>query len=141
MHSFTVIDILAGSLGFLLFALFALVPGYVVAWAADILAFRKQNLITRLTLAVPLSIALSPALAYLAARWLSSAATWIVFAILWIAFPVILISEFRRAVPSPIRLTRPARIFLAIILGWLMLGLVSLVDIQWKDRLYLSVVS
>ena len=140
MPDFTLTDLLAASLGFLLFALFGFVPGYVVAWSTDLFAFRKQTLGARLSLAVCLSFGLTPVLAYLAGR-LSFSAQWIAFALVWLAGLGILISWLRsRGLPS-IRIQPPGRIFAAIVLGWFLLGLFSLVDLQWGRRLYFSVVS
>lgn len=63
-HNFSLADCLGGSLAFVIFPLFALVPGYVAAWLTDLVGFRQRRLLGRLALAIPLSIGLSPVLGY-----------------------------------------------------------------------------
>jgi hypothetical protein len=139
-HNFSLADLLAALLAFVLFGLFALIPGWVVAWAVNLLGFRRRTPLARFAIAVPLSIGVAPALAFLAGRLLSFPAIWFVFGLLWLSFPVICFRELRagdRRAWLPPRSPRYA----AIAGFWLALGLVSLIDLQIGDRLYFSVVS
>src|SRR5690242_13249979 len=89
-YHFTASD-LAGSLAALcLFPLVAFIPGYVLAWSLDLLAFRRRTLLFRIAFSIPLSISLSPILTYLAARIASMTLVWVMYGALWLGFGAIL---------------------------------------------------
>ena len=139
MHNFLEFDISACIAATLLFSLFALVPGYVAAWLTELLDFRQRSLTTRIAIAIPLSIGITPALSYLAGRFVGMTAEWAVFGLATIAFGAIAARELMHA--GKLRWTRTALVFAVIVGGWALIGLISLVDVQIHDRLYYSVVS
>jgi hypothetical protein len=138
LRNFFLLDLWSSLWAFVLFGLFALVPGYAVGWTADIIGFRRRAFATRLALSVPLSIGVAPLLAYLTSRLGSVALTWCAFGLLWLIFAAIWIRE-----PRSFRLQIDKRItgYALIVAGWLAVGLLSLVDLSWGNRLYYSVVS
>lgn len=138
--NFTAIDITACLASFALFSLFAFVPGYTIGWLADLLEFRQRTLAAQLTISVPLSIAIAPSLAFLAGRLLSMTAVWVVFGAIWLAFAVLLARRILAAAPRW-KFGKLPLAHVAIVGGWLAAGLLSLIDLQFKDRLYYSVVS
>jgi hypothetical protein len=139
-HNFFIADVIGSSLALVLFGLFALVPGYVIAWTIQLLDFRRRTFLAQLTLSIPLSIGVSPVLAYLLGRFLSMDAVWLLFGLIWLAFLAISALKFRSyAKRLPPR--KALGIYCAIVCGWLVVGLISLVDVQIRNRLYFSVVS
>jgi len=127
-------DIAATSLAFVLFSLFAFVPGYVLSWGLDLLGFRSRSLAARVAISVPVSIAAFPALTYLAWHW-SLTAVWTLFGSCWLAFCLLFRPRGRFV------LSRRAILLCAIAVGWVVVGMVCLVDLQIGNRLYFPTVS
>ncbi len=134
--NFMVADLVGTAVAFLLFPLFVLLPGYVCGWFLDALGFRKRMLLARFAISIPLSIGISPISAYLLWRW-SLMAVWAGFGIVWIGFLGLLFFERRRwlsrTLPSKGRIG-----FLAVTAGWIALGTLSVIDLQFGNRLYFS---
>jgi hypothetical protein len=126
-HNFMVNDVAGTAAAFAVFALFAFVPGYSLAWLLDLLDFRQRTPAARCALAIALSIGIAPIIAYLCG--------WAGFAPLWLAFAFVAIRDWRRLIP---RGHRAAKIVAAV---WLVLGTASLIDLQFGDRLYYSVIA
>ena len=137
-HNFTAWDIAATSIAFPLFALFLVIPGYVLGAWLDIFAFSRRTLLARVAISVCLSIAVVPVAVYLC--WLSMPAMpWLLCAASWVAFPIVV----WRSQPIPRRgpLSRQRAIVLAILAGWVVLGALVLIDLQIGRRLYFPVSS
>ena len=134
--NFTVSDLVGIAIGFCLFPLFLLIPGYVAGWCLDALGFRQRRAPARLAISVPLSAGISPLLAYTLWRWMP-AAGWVTYSILWLAFVALLLPERRiwACRPANLRWLAP---FVAVTLGWLTLGTLSLVDLQFGNKIYFS---
>lgn len=132
---YTASDLLGVSVGFLLFGLFAFAPGYTFGWLSDTLGFRQRRLSTRLAVAVPLSIGLAPITADLLWRcWLPL--VWIIFGACGAACAILLVRDLRI---SKLQLTRPGWLVLVIAMGWLVVGTLSLIDLQIGNRLYFPI--
>jgi hypothetical protein len=136
-HAFMGADVLQSLAAVCLFPLFALVPGYVLAWLTDLFEFRRRTTGFQLALSVPLSIAICPILIYLAGHFVSMAAVWTIFAIVWLCFLVIAVRRFR-SVPRLSALDRP---FALLAVLWAVVALCSLIDLQWGPRIYFSTVA
>ncbi len=133
---------LAGTLiGVCLFSLVALIPGYAVSWAANVLDFRSQTAVWKFVISVPVSIAVCPMLAYWADSLAGRAGVWTAFALCWAAFAALL----TRAIwARRVRFHPPSRMtmvfaFLAVL--WIALVLGSALDLRIGNRLYASVTS
>ena len=137
--NFMLSDLLGVSEAFFLFALFIFIPGYVCGWLVDALAFRRRTLLARFAISVPLSIGISPILAYTLWHW-QPRAGWAVFAAMWIGFAALFWHERRVWLTRPVISKRKA-LFLAITAGWVVLGIACLIDLQIKHRLYFPVVA
>ncbi|MDR3699195.1 MAG: hypothetical protein P4L56_06135 [Candidatus Sulfopaludibacter sp.] len=125
---------IAGTAGaFAVFALFAFAPGYSLAWALDLVDFRRRGPAARASLALALSIGVCPAIAYLAGRFAPAGAVWLVFAPFWAAFVALLAKE--RILPRGYRVAK------VLAVAWLALGTGSLIDLEWGGRLYYSVIA
>jgi len=147
LHNFTVIDVFGGTAAALLLAPFVFVPGYVAGWSTNILEFRRERPAMRVLLSTPLGVAVVPILIFLLGRY--PRVLWLLFGAVWIAFAVLLVwerglatSREMRAGPTASRGERPrsrVQIGLAIALGWAMLAIFSVADLQLGHRLYSSV--
>src|SRR5579863_6056398 len=133
-ENFMIADLLGTSAAFFLFTLVIFVPGYVLGWLADLFSFRRRSRLARFAIAVALSVGVSPILTYLLWHW-SIAAVWSLYAACWIGFLALIVRERRIWFSRP-AISKRVAIVLAIVAGWVVLGLVCLVDLQIGDRLY-----
>ena len=134
-------DWLAILAGFSLFSLVTLVPGYAFGWLLDILRFRQRTLWFRLTLSVPLSIALGPILSYLLGRWLSLEAVEAVYGVLCL-YVLFLAVRGWKSRPHPLApFSKAHGKVLGVALIWLILAVLMLADIQIHARLYYPVIA
>lgn len=134
--NFMASDLIGTAVGFLLFPLFVLVPGYVCGWFLDALGFKGRTLLARLAISIPLSIGISPILAYLLWHW-SLLAVWTGFGALWIGFIGLLFHE-RRLWLRWSAISKGRAAIIAIAVGWIALGMFCVVDLQFENRLYFS---
>lgn len=134
--NFMLQDIQSTLLGFVLFPLVLIVPGYVLGWWLDLFDFRRRLLHSRLALALSLSFAVSPILFYLSTSLFSYLGTSIIVLVLALVCAGMIIRD-RPAFPS----VRNKAMKWVIACAWIWIGfaIFSLVDIQWDDQLYYSV--
>lgn len=131
IHNFMVEDI-AGSLSAIcLFPLFLLIPGYSLGWLLDVFDFRRRGEPFRAALGLLLSIAVCPIVTYWLGRFGSMAAVWGFYAA---TAAVFIFVRLRRS--SRIVLPEGFAVFGWIAVAWLAIVILSLVDLQWGDRLY-----
>ena len=139
-HSFTVSDIAATFVAFILLSLFVAIPGCVVGALLNVLAFNRRTLPAKIAISVSLSIAVAPIVTYL--WWLSvPSMPWLPCAVCWIALPVILARRRHERGPERGPLSKQRRILIAILAGWVVLGTLCLIDIQLGHRLYVPITS
>src|SRR5262245_24335686 len=137
VEHFTRDDAIGNLVATIAFPLILVIPGYVLAWASDVLDFRSLRPGWRFVISVPISVSVCPILAYLidlvAGRsciWLSAAVCWVIFGYLFAT------SRLSWAKPS-----KSFLVFVGIGIAWTAIVLASLVDLQIGDRLYASVTS
>ncbi|MEQ1886524.1 MAG: hypothetical protein ABL967_15775 [Bryobacteraceae bacterium] len=106
-------------------------PGYVLTRLTGALRFSHRGIAEQLLLSVPLSVAISPLLIYLAGR-ISVVLMWSLLASCAFAGSWCILADLRGRMHPAF----PLRKFAAITGIWLAIGLVSLVDFQWNGRLY-----
>ncbi|MBN8656170.1 MAG: hypothetical protein J0M11_10565 [Anaerolineae bacterium] len=134
--NFMLQDILSTILGFFLFPLVLIVPGYVIGWWLDLFDFRRRLLHSRLALALLLSFTVSPILFYLSTSLFSYAGTSIMVLVLFLICVGMLFHD-KPVFPS---MRNKAMIWVIACAGiWIVFALFSLVDIQWGEELYYSV--
>jgi len=135
--NFTAADIVGSVEASLLLTLILLIPGYVVGWLSNVFDFRNRRLETQALLSTPLAVAVVPVLIFLLGRypkvlWVLLGASWFVFALLlrqiW--------KRWRQIRKS--RVPRAVSIGGAFALAWAFIAITTLVDLQFKDRLYFS---
>ncbi len=132
--NYTIADLLKTLLALVLFVPFALSPGYTVGWLSNALEFRERKFREKLLIAIPLSTAIVPEFIYLCGRFVSLAAVWAGLGIAFATCVVLIIGDVHRET-RPFAGMRPA---LLVAAAWAALGLISTVDFQWGDRLYVA---
>jgi hypothetical protein len=137
--NYTVQDLIKSQIAFLIFPIIYVIPGYVVGWLFDLFNFRKRLFATRFVIAIVLSISLSPIVTFLTWNLISIGATYVVLALFGAFFLYILLRKKPRKLQN--KAGRLQLIALLAAAGWSILSIFSLIDIQWGDRLYYTVVS
>jgi hypothetical protein len=140
--NFTLQDILRAGLGFVLFSLVLVFPGYVLSWALDLFDFRRRTGVVRYGIAVVVSNAVSPIVLFLIYRLSSSGVAVGVLIACVLGWGVIQVVSRERKACSPeggrSRLRRVGWIVAGV---WVVFSVVWLVDLQVGDRLYFNVVA
>jgi hypothetical protein len=137
--NFTFQDILGAALAFCLFPLVIIIPGYVVGWWLGLFDFRQRHFVVRLGIGLILSFAISPVLLHLTSSLVSFNFSLLTLAGLGILFVLILRKE-RPALLSS-EPSSGAHFIFWTGLAWVVFAIVSLINIQWGNRLFFSVVS
>lgn len=128
-------DLMRTSEAVLLFSLVLLAPGYVIGWALDLLKFRRRLPLTRLAIAVPVSIGICPTVTYYAWRFFPAALP--LFYGGCAAGLVLLVFRERRAC---LRL-QGGFPYSAVVAGWVAIAILIVVDMQIGHRLYFPTVT
>ena len=144
--NFTLQDILSSFLGFLLFPIVLLIPGYVLSWLLELFDFRKRLPFPRFGIALLISIGISPIIVYLVYLYFSTIVVWAILISFSLAFIAILIWEYQRRQLSEqkwggSRVKRYQWLLMGIGGLWVLVSILSLVDLQLGNKLYFSVVS
>ena len=136
--NFTLQDILGAAFAFCLFPLVIVFPGYVAGWVFNCFDFRIRQPVVRLGIGIVLSFAISPILFFLTSNFFPKIFTLLILAGIALAFTLLL---FRKEKPAALVINSQAKYFYFIGAAWAVIAILSLVDIQWKDQLFLSVAS
>ena len=137
--NFTLQDLVSTFIAFVLFPIIYVIPGYVIGWLFELFDFRKRIRATRFVIAIVISIAISPIITFLTWNLISVKATFIMLGVFIFAFIIIVAKTKRRGVSAKIKRIQSVAISAAG--GWSILSILSLIDIQWGNRLYYNVVS
>lgn len=137
MGNFTLTDVQQLSYGTLALAPFLLAPGYWAVWASNALEMRCRGWAEQLLLSLVFSFAVTPVLAVWLLRLAGFALALPCFLIL-AAAAVIHVAWRWRAQGSPLPLRRSTRWLLLACVAWFLLAVVSMVDLQIDQHLYLS---
>lgn len=138
LTNFTALDIMGSVEASLLFGLFLFVPGYVIGWGTNVFAFRQRRVVTQLALSTPLAVAVMPIVVYLLGRY--PALLWATFVVLWLLFVSLVLRNWKILSTKEVPLL-PRKFWIAacFALVWSLVAIASLVDLQFKHRLYFSV--
>jgi hypothetical protein len=137
LQNFTVSDISGSLAAVCIFPLFVVAPGYAVAWLLDLFDFRRRTAPFRLALALPLSIAIVPIVAYLAGRYAGMPVVWGLLAVAWL-YVIFAIARFGPG-PWPAE-PKNGRLFLLAAI-WVAIAIFSLCDLQIGNKLYYSTIA
>ena len=132
--NFTLQDILGAALAFCLFPLVTVFPGYVFGWLFDLFDFRLRRPFVRLAIGLALSFAVSPIVLYLTSSLISFNFALLTLGGFALAFAMI-------AIRQKYAFTAEAKFFFWVGAVWSAFAVLSLINIQWTDQLYLSVTS
>jgi hypothetical protein len=136
--NFTLQDMLGAAVAFGIFPIMIVFPGYVSGWVLDLFDFRKRQPIVRLGIGLILSFAITPIILDLTAQLVSIKFSILTIAGFAVAFAFISLRE-KTIIKSQAKL-QIKTIFLAGSV-WVAFVILSLINIQWKDQLYLSAVT
>ena len=139
LTNFTVADVLGSIEASLLLSLFLFVPGYVIGWVTNVFLFRQRRAVTQWALSTPLAVAVVPILVYLLGRYPS--VLWAFFVVVWVVFAGLIARKWKKGVSkeNPPLVSRKVWIAICFALVWAVVAIGSLVDVQFKHRLYFSV--
>jgi hypothetical protein len=117
--------------------------GYLAAWFTNLHSFRQRSLVERLFWSVPLSLGISTIAAVLIGKFLSLTAVVALFlasGVVWLAQLGREWFELRRAGRKWTMGWRPlGNVALTLALVWVAVAILSLVDLQKGDQLFMSV--
>ncbi len=128
-------DVAATAAAFVLFALVLFAPGYAIGRGLGLLGIRDEGAAHGLLVAIVLSVAVVPALAYLLARTGSFVPAWTAFGLFWAAFAWMMArdgGDFARGIGGALARNRwvaPAFAF------WLIACWVAMTDLPMDDGL------
>src|SRR5262245_16645805 len=136
VHNYMLEDLTGALKAIALFPAFLLLPGYAAAWLLDLFDFRRRTVAFRVVFAIPLSIALCPMLTFLLARFGTFRAAFALYFAAALLFAVSVAIDARAG-----RFRRPfwptgSRTFAVVLVIWLCVCVLSLIDLQFGDRLY-----
>jgi hypothetical protein len=112
-------------------------PGFVAGQAANLVGFRQAGIGLRLLLSLPLSVAISPLLAFLLMRSGITGLVWGGFGVIWMAFLFCVIRDRKLIALGLAKVTwKPAVGWGLALMGFLSVMALSLVDLEMNDGLY-----
>jgi len=133
-------DLLGVGAGFFSFIFFLPAPGYVAAWLGDLFCFRRRDLWWRVVIALPVGVAVTPTLYYLSGRLAGMRGVWGLIALSWLGLLGTIRQDRRNAAWRACLLPGRYRICFAVLAAiWLAVTTLSLVDIQFGERLFFPV--
>ena len=138
MQNFTLVALVESLAATLLLGLFLLPPGYLVGRASNLFHFREASGSEKVLLSLVLSMAVTPVGAVLLGRYFGLVVTVFLFLIAAVAATACSLLDLRK---GPDRsLDRSTKIALWLMAAWTLLALLSIVDWQNGNRLYVSAV-
>jgi hypothetical protein len=138
LQNFMAADLQAVLVGFCLFAVIVVPLGYAVGRLTNALQFRSRTAVFQLVSSIPLSIAIGPIFCYTVGRWFSLDAVIVVYvclAVYW--FYSAVWQQHDKLLFSFRRFWR----FFALLGTWILLAVLSLIDLRIGKRLYFSVIA
>jgi hypothetical protein len=139
--NFTIQDILGSILAFALFPLIFVCPGYVCACILNLFDFKIRQIPARLAISTMISTAISPILFFLFYRIGSSALALSLIVVFLTGFIYLLFQERKTLSTAWSDAGKSRTLAVWIFAGWSLFAILSLIDIQFGDRLYYSVAS
>ena len=140
MHNYTLIDIVGALEAATLFPILFVAPGFLIGYFSNVASFRTCSAVERFLWSIVLSVSISPILAVLLVRVSSLTVASILF-LLATAIAIALVGRELLSAPRDWYPRKSTRIALFVMAVWVVLALVSLVDWQTGDRLYVSYVA
>ena len=139
LNSFTLQDILGCLVACLLFALIFVAPGYTIGWLLDLFDFTRRSFPARFVIAIVLSTAVSPIIIFLVYHFSSAEITISLLLLIGIAFAIVLIRTKQVSITGESKGLYRTTLLVAV--GWTILSVLFIVDLQWGNRLYYNNIS
>ena len=136
MANFTLQDIFGALRATIAFAAILFCPGYLLAHAVNLFAFRTRSIAERIAWAIPLSISVAAIFTILAARFVSLSAIALGFLLIAAGTATLIVLDRHTLALPRDRYTRRLTLFLAAAAALILL---ELVDLQLGHKLFLSV--
>ncbi len=137
-QNFMLFDAVRLMIAFLVMSLIMVAPGYLIGWASNLFDFKQRRLVTRLLLAIVLSTAILPAVSFLIGRYLSlDVVVWGII-LAGIGFLWLVWKEMRQTRRSGDRWLWAGAGLIGI---WVIVAILSLIDLQIGSRLYSSLLA
>ncbi|MFN8412655.1 MAG: hypothetical protein U0Z26_09735 [Anaerolineales bacterium] len=135
--SFMLQDLIGTLLGFLIFPLVLVIPGYLAGTTFDLFNFNRRFLPSRLVISLLLSVAISPILYYLLISYFSFNFALIATVSFALYFMCLLFKQ-----RSQLLQNQEWRSFIFVALVWIVVAVFLLIDLQWGEHeLYFNVAS
>jgi len=138
MQNYMIADAAGTTAAVIMFAFVFLPPGFVAGVGSDVLGFRRRSASERLLFSVVLSTATTPILAVLVGHFVSVTASLAVLLLLTLIAVALIGKELfwsNRSLPCVPRSTWIGLTMMAMLS---LLAILSVIDLQFGDRLYLS---
>jgi hypothetical protein len=138
LRNFTGTDIAGSVEASLLLILILFIPGYVMGWLTNVFDFRQRRLAIQSLLSTPLAVAVLPILVYWVGRY--PKVLWTILGASWVGFLVLVRPIWKRwkVIGIP-RIPRAVWVGCSFAIIWAVIAIATLVDLQFKGRLYFSV--
>jgi hypothetical protein len=130
--NYTLQDIISALLGFFIFPIVLIAPGYVTGWLLNLFDFKQRRFLVRLGIGLVLSFAVSPIVLQLTSSLLSFSFALLALFVFFVTF-IILVAKQRIEINPGV--------FWVVGIGWSLFAILSLINIQWGDSLFYSVTS
>jgi hypothetical protein len=137
--NFTLQEILGCLPALPLFALIFVAPGYVIGWLLDLFDFSRRTIAAHLVISIVLSMAVSPILLFLVDHFTSARITILLLWVTGIIFIIGSIKTKHQLVSEESKGYFQTALLIAS--GWIIFSILLLVDVQFGNRLYYTVVS
>ena len=121
-----------------IFPLYLVSPGYLLAWLGNFFEFRNRRLITQLLISVVISVSILPAIAYLIGKFVGFDFVNVILVMTFIVFLYLVVGKVRS---QPVHLGKWEKAAFLLTFAWILIAVISSVDLQTKDRLYFSVLA
>jgi hypothetical protein len=138
LGNFTATDVVGSVEASLLLILILFIPGYVTGWLTNAFNFRHRRLAIQSLLSTPLAVAVLPILVYGVGRY--PKILWTIFGASWVGFLFLARPIWKRWKQIGIsRVPRAVWIGCSFAITWAVIAIATLVDLQFKNRVYFSV--
>lgn len=144
MINFTMQDVLGTFVGFILYSFIMIAPGYVLGWVLNVFSFRERLPPVQYLIGIVLSNVFSPILFFLTYFYFGSTVSIIVMFVIVISWVCIVFLHYvRKESPSFLStdVARYQNIALSVGIGWVVISIFLLIDIQIGQRLYFNTAS
>jgi predicted membrane channel-forming protein YqfA (hemolysin III family) len=137
-QNYMLVDIAETVVAAIVFSLMFLPPGFVLGWASNMFGFRARSAVEKILISIVLSAATVPVIAVLVGRFFSLTGVVVVVLLLALAAAALAWKKHRPNWGVFFRASRSTWSGLGMMAVWSVLAILSLMDLQLANRLYVS---